>query len=335
MSKAIFLLSSILSFWFNSLLLYIAQKKRIFLDEPKEERKIHKKPVPRIGGLGIFLSILFTLFVYIPQKIFFFKLLVSLLPVEIVGIIEDWKRTSPYFRFSFMLLSAIFSVILLKTVVINLGIVYLPYLLAIIFSIVAIVGMINAFNIIDGLNGLASSIAIIGLAGYLYLIHKYSYFYPSWLEYFLLASIGAIVGFFFLNFPFGKIFLGDSGSYLIGFIVAISSIIIGGQENSPVSPWVVPVIFFYPIWETLFSAFRRLREGKNPFEPDKKHLHYLIANYLNSPILSSFILMLAQIVITLIALYFHQNTVILMMVSLCLVLIYSVIFSKLIKLIST
>ena len=131
-------------------------------------------------------------------------------------------------------------------------------------------------------------------------------------------------------FPAGTLAVNNHGSFLIGFLAAISSIIIGGQENSPVSPWVVPVIFFYPIWETLFSAFRRLREGKNPFEPDKKHLHYLIANYLNSPILSSFILMLAQIVITLIALYFHKNTVILMMVSLCLVLIYSVIFSKLI-----
>jgi len=218
-----------------------------------------------------------------------------------------------------MITSAIIAISVLDAVITNLGILELPYLIAVPFTIFAIVGVINAFNIIDGLNGLSSGIALISLASFYYLAGKYDLIE---LKLIILILLFSILGFFVLNFPFGKIFLGDSGSYFLGFSLAVISILLINLSNGKVSPWFPSVVLFIPIWETLFSIYRRKREGKNPFIPDNFHIHQLVYSLVKNNPLSSLLILVIQSIITIIAVSIYNSTSLLIIYFIFLVTIY-------------
>jgi len=240
-------------------------------------------------------------------------------PVVFIGIVEDFRRLHYKIRFIFMITSAIIAISVLDAVITNLGILELPYLIAVPFTIFAIVGVINAFNIIDGLNGLSSGIALISLASFYYLAGKYDLIE---LKLIILILLFSILGFFVLNFPFGKIFLGDSGSYFLGFSLAVISILLINLSNGKVSPWFPSVVLFIPIWETLFSIYRRKREGKNPFIPDNFHIHQLVYSLVKNNPLSSLLILVIQSIITIIAVSIYNSTSLLIIYFIFLVTIY-------------
>ena len=130
----------------------------------------------------------------------------------------------------------------------------------------------NAINIIDGFNGLASGIILLILLSFA--ITSYTHGNMTIL-YIILTTLGTTVAFLILNFPRGKIFLGDGGAYLLGFIVSIIGIFLASKYES-VSPWYILAIFIYPVWEVLFSIGRKLFIGLSPMQPDSKHLHMLV-----------------------------------------------------------
>jgi UDP-N-acetylmuramyl pentapeptide phosphotransferase/UDP-N-acetylglucosamine-1-phosphate transferase len=145
--------------------------------------------------------------------------------------------------------------------------------ISIALSVVAITGLTNAFNIIDGFNGLASMVAIISLLAIGYIAFKVN---DPILASTCLIVIGAIGGFFVWNYPRGLIFLGDGGAYLVGFLIATLSILLVNR-NPTVSPWFALLVNAYPIFETLFTIWRRsVHQGKNPGLPDGAHFHSLI-----------------------------------------------------------
>jgi UDP-N-acetylmuramyl pentapeptide phosphotransferase/UDP-N-acetylglucosamine-1-phosphate transferase len=143
----------------------------------------------------------------------------------------------------------------------------------VLFLAFGVAGLSNAYNIIDGFNGLASMVAIISALAITYVAFKVGD--PLILN-LALALIGAIAGFFLWNYPKGLIFLGDSGAYLIGFVIACLSIVLVAR-NPIVSPWFAIMVNAYPIFETLFTIWRRsVHQGKNPGLPDGAHFHSLI-----------------------------------------------------------
>jgi UDP-N-acetylmuramyl pentapeptide phosphotransferase/UDP-N-acetylglucosamine-1-phosphate transferase len=146
-------------------------------------------------------------------------------------------------------------------------------ILSILLTIIAIAGLSNAYNIIDGFNGLSSMIAIISLLAIGYVAFKVN---DIILVTACLSIAGAIMGFFFWNYPKGFIFLGDCGAYLVGFLIASISILLV-TRNPEISPWFCLLLNVYPIFETLFTIWRRgIYQGRNPGLPDGTHLHTLI-----------------------------------------------------------
>ena len=253
-------------------------------------QKFHSKPTPRIGGVGIALGLIAS-YVYVRMShqdaIFtmeFGYLMVAAIPAFAGGVVEDLtKRVSVAKRLVLSIVSAGIGAWLLGAVVTHLGFFVLDWVLqwqifAVLFTLFAVGGVVNAVNIIDGFNGIVS-----GFAGFMLLAIAIVSFKLN--DVFLvnasLALLGALVGFLYWNYPHGKIFLGDGGSYLVGFWLAELAVLIVARHPS-VSPWFAALLLIHPVCETLFSVYRRkFLHGKSPWHPDGLHLHTLIFRRLN------------------------------------------------------
>lgn len=247
-------------------------------------QKFHTLAVPRIGGIGIFLGILFAgLLTFWGFKLdrgyLVLQLVTCALPAFLVGLLEDvTKKIGVKTRLIATAVSAGLVGYFLNAWVTSIQVPGIDWLLgiggiSIIFTVIGITGLANAYNIIDGFNGLASMVAMISLLAIGYVAFKAN---DPVLASTCLIVLGAIGGFFIWNYPRGLIFLGDGGAYLIGFLIACLSILLV-QRNPTVSPWFALLVNAYPIFETLFTIWRRkVHQGKNPGLPDGAHFHSLI-----------------------------------------------------------
>jgi UDP-GlcNAc:undecaprenyl-phosphate GlcNAc-1-phosphate transferase len=246
-------------------------------------QKFHRVITPRIGGIPILMGLAIASFC---QSIINPKLdnlltlvLIACLPVFTAGLAEDLtKCVSVKIRllagfFSGLILLWLFDI---TTMRFGLGTLnaWLDHPWFVIpFLAFAVAGLTNAYNIIDGFNGLASMVALISSLAIAYVAFKVN---DPMALYLAIILIGAIAGFFPWNYPRGLIFLGDCGAYLIGFMIAALSIILVAR-NPSVSPWFAILVNAYPIFETIFTIWRRsIHQGKNPGYPDGAHFHSLI-----------------------------------------------------------
>ena len=248
----------------------------------KGPQKFHSKPVPRVGGISIYIAIFVaTALSYVSDQNGLEKLLLffSALPAFCIGLAEDLtKKISIHSRLIITAFGALLATFLLNLYIDRLDIFGLDLLLkygivSTIFTAFTITGLANAYNMIDGFNGLASMVGVITLVALGYVGISYNDPLITFLS-FLMAS--AIIGFFLLNYPLGLIFLGDGGAYLIGFWIASISILIVNRHEE-ISPWFALMINSYPILETLFTIYRRkFHQNKSPGHPDGIHFHTLI-----------------------------------------------------------
>ena len=258
--------------------------QRYGIDKITEEpQKFHTEPTPRLGGVSIFISLFICSIVISMRKSAgdntLLIMLVCFLPTLIVGLLEDFTRKiSPYIRLIGSFLSAY--------LVISQMAIYLPYIdipiidwifkstfLHYLFFLICVGGVINAFNIIDGYNGLVSGITLLVFFAYCFVSYKVG---EREIFTLCLVIISAILGFFFWNFPYGRIFAGDTGAYLLGFLSAVIGLLLV-QKSGKVSAWFILVVLIYPVWETIFSIFRKLFiTQQSPFKPDGYHFHMLI-----------------------------------------------------------
>jgi UDP-N-acetylmuramyl pentapeptide phosphotransferase/UDP-N-acetylglucosamine-1-phosphate transferase len=260
-----FFLSGILVF---TILKYISPDKN-FGDSKEKKHAIHVYQIPRIGGLAIFLSVfLVSVFFFNDNReILFF--LASATIVFIIGLFEDYtQELPPILRLIMMSIPVMYILIVLNGVVYDIYYVKLFFPIALIFTIVSVIGFINAVNIIDGLNGLSSGIAILGFSFFLLSAQN-----PN-IELLSGIFLFSTLAFFIINITTGKIFLGDGGSYLLGFALGELAVLISNEPY--LSPWFPFALLIYPVWEVLFSIIRRKKQGKGIMEADKLHLHTLI-----------------------------------------------------------
>lgn len=246
-------------------------------------QKFHAVAVPRIGGVGVLAGALIASLVslFMEPETNQFGLLVLLCGsvAFIAGIIEDYtKKVGVKERLLATAISGLCGGFLLGGWLTRLEVPGLDYLIAIpvvsiVVTCIAISGVANAYNIIDGYNGLAGVVSIIVLLGLAYVARQVG---DSQVAMISMAMVGAIAGFLVWNFPKGLIFLGDGGAYLIGFMIAELSILLVAR-NPTVSPWFPLLLSFYPIFETIFSMYRKkIKRGMSPGVPDGLHLHMLI-----------------------------------------------------------
>lgn len=246
-------------------------------------QKFHATPVPRIGGIGIVLGLVATLgalwLIRGSDMLPGVLLLACAAPAFLGGLAEDFTKTqSPRRRLFFTTVSAGLAAWLLDAVISRADIPGVDWLVtfivpALLLTIFAVAGVANAVNIIDGFNGLAAMCVVMMLGSIAYVAFQA---HDPVMALCALAGVGAVMGFFIWNFPAGLIFLGDGGAYFLGFYVAELSILLL-QRNAEVSPLCPLLMCIYPIFETVFSMYRRkFVRGRPVGMPDGVHLHSLI-----------------------------------------------------------
>ena len=246
-------------------------------------QKVHAHPVPRIGGLGIMLGLLaagtFATLHYPGPLKDILLLAATAAPVFLSGFTEDiTKRVSPRLRLLCAMASALVAYWVLGIHINRVDIAPIDRLLAIpvisvILTVICTAAMTNAINIIDGFNGLAAMVSIFMFMSLGYVAFQVG---DNVVLSAAMMMVGAVLGFFILNYPNGLIFLGDGGAYFLGFMLAELAILLV-MRNPMVSAWYPALMLIYPIFEVCFSIYRRrFIRGVSPSMPDGVHLHMLI-----------------------------------------------------------
>ncbi len=248
------------------------------LDIPNE-RKVHKVPIPRLGGLGIYMGFLLGYILFGTMSLRMNAILIGSFIIIVTGIVDDIKPIPAKVKFLFQIIAAsvvaFYGKILLSDLsafgfYIEFGVFSYP------ITILFIVSIINCINLIDGLDGLAAGLSSI------YFI-TIGIVIVGWMHTFDLDAVitfvmlGSTLGFLCHNFHPAKIFMGDSGSMFLGYIIAVIALL--GFKNVTLTTLLVPIcLLAIPIMDTLFAILRRVINKKPIGEPDKQHLHHQLLN---------------------------------------------------------
>ena len=309
-------------------------------------QKFHECHTPRIGGIAIFCGLIIACFLPATPETKLLKLmLIASLPVFAAGLIEDLtKRAGIQRRLFASAISAALACWLTGYSLNHIDIhgldtllAYLPVSIA--FTIFAVAGITNAVNIIDGFNGLAAGTIMICFSALALIAWQVG---DTDLMHICLLLTTVTAGFFIINFPLGKIFLGDSGAYLLGFMLAWVAVMLP-MRNPTVSPWASLLICSYPFIETTYSMGRRLIQKSCTSQADIAHMHSLIKikvincyfprlpkrirNSMVSPFCWTFVIISSAI-----SLVYYKQTSLLMAASLGMFTLYAIIYKVLISL---
>ena len=271
------LLIVLTTFAFSALFIPLVKKIAEFIgamDVPNE-RKVHKTPIPRMGGIGIYGGFLLGYMLFGQHSVQMNAILIGSFIILVTGIFDDIKPVPAKYKFLAQIVGAavipLYGGIVLQDVsafglYLNFGVLSYP------ITILFIVGIVNCINLIDGLDGLSSGISsiyflTIGIIG---LLLNNSNGLDVTLTFIML---GSTLGFLLHNFHPAKIFMGDSGSMFLGYIIAVISLL--GFKNITLTSFVVPMFLLaIPVMDTLFAILRRLINHKPIGMPDKNHLHH-------------------------------------------------------------
>jgi UDP-N-acetylmuramyl pentapeptide phosphotransferase/UDP-N-acetylglucosamine-1-phosphate transferase len=264
----------------------VAKIKNLF-DFP-DERKLHKEVVPTLGGMAIFAGVLFSVTFWTDQVqiVELQYIITSLLILFFIGIKDDLVNLRASKKLVGQIIAAIILVhmgkIRLTTFYGMFGIRDIPVWFSYIFSIFTCVVITNAFNLIDGIDGLAGSLGIVGASTF-----GLWYYFLGLTQYSILCSalVGSLLAFLWFNRTPAKIFMGDTGSMLVGFVMALLAIKF--IESVRVLPrdhdykiLSVPVftcsVLLIPLFDTLRVFLIRISKGKSPFHPDRNHIHHIL-----------------------------------------------------------
>jgi UDP-N-acetylmuramyl pentapeptide phosphotransferase/UDP-N-acetylglucosamine-1-phosphate transferase len=253
-------------------------------------QRFHLGDVPRLGGAAILLGMVvsWSLGVLLTEwgdaaslklGAWVFVWLLVLLPTALGGIAEDvTQRLAVRYRLGLTMVSGVLALALLGLDVPRTGLPWLdPWLpmvpwLSGFLVVLAVAGLPHAFNIIDGYNGLAGMVALIVC---LALAHVALQVGDRALAALLVTTAAATGGFLLWNYPRGMLFAGDGGAYIWGVVIALASLALV-QRNAAVSPWFPMLLLIYPVWETVFSSYRKWVRGVSPGVADALHFHQLI-----------------------------------------------------------
>ncbi len=251
------------------------------VDEPKDDRRVHKEAMPFLGGIAIYAGVLISVLVFLPLN----KLTISILAggtlIAISGILDDLKDISPKAKLFFQIGAGVILIIggveidfITNPFTNNDSLIFLKWF-SIPITLFWVAGITNTVNLIDGLDGLAAGVAMISSISLMLVANKFGY-----QEITILSAIlaGSCLGFLPFNFNPAKIFMGDTGALFLGFMLAAISIE-GVMKSVATIAVVVPILILgVPIFDTTFAIFRRLLNGQSIMAADKGHLHHRLLN---------------------------------------------------------
>ena len=246
------------------------------VDVPKDNRRMHKVPIPRMGGLAIFAGFLVSVLFFVPLGTEFRSILIGALILVVLGIIDDIVALKPRTKFAGQIIAALIPALSGVSIhgIVNpfvpgqystLGIFSIP------LTVIWIVGITNAVNFIDGLDGLACGVSAIATVTMFIIAVLFG---ETYIALMMAALAGACLGFLPYNMNPAKIFMGDTGSMFLGYILATVSIQ-GLFKFYAVISFAVPFILLgLPIFDTGFAIVRRLLKGQSPLQADRGHVHH-------------------------------------------------------------
>ena len=247
------------------------------VDQPSE-RKVHQVPLPRIGGLAIYLAYTVSLILFIPASSFRNGLIIASSLIVLLGIVDDLYNISAKQKLAGQLLVAVLLVAFGVRIefltnpfggTISLGLLALP------LTVFWIVGVTNAVNLIDGLDGLAAGTSAIAATVLALVAFDQGINQIAFIALLLAASAA---GFLPYNFNPAKIFMGDTGSMFLGLNLSVISILSVTKSIAVISIFVPIIILGVPLFDTLFAIIRRLQKNQPVFKADKEHLHHCLLN---------------------------------------------------------
>lgn len=267
-------------FVFFQCFLFIKFNSNLKIREYSQIQNIHHGDISRMGGLAIYIATFFSAYLLNESKLI--NLLILSLIIIIPALLEDMRiQVNAYIRFVLILATSLILVMNIELPVFNFNFFnefFNNNFFKLLFFTLALSTIINGQNMIDGANGLSGLSALVSFFCIFFLGLLLD---DSELINISLIFIFSLIGFLILNYPFGKIFLGDAGSYLIGFVIGALVIFIYGKYKD-LPTWTAVIIVSYPTIEVIFSYFRKIFSGKSPFEADDKHLHLIIYKILNT-----------------------------------------------------
>ena len=248
------------------------------IDVPKDNRRMHKKPVPRLGGLAIFLGFMVSILLFVRIDHQLRGILLGASIIVVLGVVDDMSPLRAYFKFCVQVAAALVAVFhgVVIEILSNPNVFASnPYWelnwLSIPITVLWIVGITNAVNLIDGLDGLACGVSTISAVSMLVIALLVS---EGAVALVMASLVGACLGFMPYNRNPAKMFMGDTGSTFLGYILATISIQ-GLFKYYAIVSFAVPfLILGLPMFDTLFAIIRRLAHGQNPMAPDRGHIHH-------------------------------------------------------------
>ena len=248
------------------------------MDVPKDKRRVHNKPMPRFGGMAIYVAIMVGLAVYGLEDRGIIPAMVGCTLIYILGIIDDLRGMKPIVKFAGQIISAsvVFALGLRIEFITNFfgeGNMVLGEVVCFLVTVIWIAGITNAVNLVDGLDGLAAGIAGISAVCIGYVSYIHGQYVPTLG---MMVIAGACLGFLPYNFHPAKTFMGDGGSQLLGFALAVLSIL-GRAKSATLVVVVIPALVLgLPIFDTIMAIVRRTLRGQSIGTADKEHLHHRI-----------------------------------------------------------
>ena len=248
------------------------------VDVPKDSRRMHDHPIPRMGGLAIFFGFTLSTLVFLPLTEQLRGMLLGACLIVVLGILDDIYTLSAKLKFVVQIIAALIAVLHgnVITVISNPNIFSdNPYwdlgILSVPISVLWVVGITNAVNLIDGLDGLACGVSTISSMTMLVIALVVA---EGDVAIIMAALAGACIGFLPYNLNPAKIFMGDTGSTFLGFVLAVVSIQ-GLFKYAAIISFAVPFLMLaLPIFDTCFAIIRRVSKGQSPMSPDRSHIHH-------------------------------------------------------------
>lgn len=272
-----FLTALVLALLFTPVAKWLAPKIGA-MDVPKDDRRVHDKPMPRFGGMAIFIGVTVSLLIFAGPEEKFSGVIIGGILIYILGAIDDLMDLSP--KIKFLGQAACGCIVFFMGIRLEFinnffgpGKLIFGDTLCFVITILWIVGITNAINLVDGLDGLASGISAIASLCIAYAAYIHGQYEVATA---MLAVAGGSLGFLPFNFHPAKIFMGDSGSQFLGFCLATISLI-GPTKSATVVAVAIPALVLgLPIFDTAFAILRRTVRGQSVAVGDKEHLHHRI-----------------------------------------------------------
>ena len=250
----------------------------LHLQDRPNRRKIHHEPIPCVGGFGLFAGVLVPILLWLPLDTTMQSYVVAVCLIFIFGVWDDIRDLN----YKWKLLAQVIPV----AIVVHGGVVmdHLPFFgfdpappwISYLVTGLFLLAVINAVNLFDGLDGLAGGCMLLTLGAIAFLAYEVDGFGVTLIA---LSTMGAILGFLYFNTYPARVFMGDAGSQLLGFTVAVLAIQLTQETHTALNPALPLLLLGLPILDTLWVFTLRIRQGRSPFVGDRQHLHYQALNF--------------------------------------------------------